>query len=104
MKQEIVDAIMANPKYQELVSKRGRFAWILSSIVLIAYFSFILIIAFEPKIFGASMNGGVTSIGIPVGIGIIVLCFVLAGIYTRKANGEFDKLTQDVKDSIKEIQ
>jgi uncharacterized membrane protein (DUF485 family) len=104
MKQEIVEAIMANPKYQELVSKRGRFAWILSSVVLIAYFSFILIIAFEPKIFAASMNGGVTSIGIPVGIGIIVLCFILAGIYTRKANGEFDKLTQDVKDSIKEIQ
>ncbi|HBW07329.1 MAG TPA: DUF485 domain-containing protein, partial [Pseudomonas sp.] len=40
--------IYANPRFQELVAKRGRFAWLLSAVMLSAYLAFILLIAFEP--------------------------------------------------------
>ncbi|HEC84376.1 MAG TPA: DUF485 domain-containing protein, partial [Thioploca sp.] len=39
MQQELVDKIKNNPKYHELVSKRSRFAWILSIIMLVIYYA-----------------------------------------------------------------
>lgn len=101
MRQDMVEQIRNNPKYQELVSKRNKFAWTLSIIMLVVYYAFILVIAFDPSIFGAKMGSGIMSIGIPIGIVIIIIAFALAGIYVKRANGEFDKLTQQIKDEIK---
>ena len=101
MTQDKVEQVKNNPKYQELVSKRNRFAWTLSIIMLIVYYAFIMIIAFKPAIFGAKIGGGVITLGIPVGIAIIFISFILAGIYVKRANGEFDTLTQQIKDELK---
>jgi len=96
--------IKANPKYQELVSKRSSFAWRLAIIMLVVYYTFIMIIAFNPSILGQSLSGGVTTIGIPIGILIIIIAFVLTGIYVNKANGEFDDLSNAIKDELKKEQ
>ncbi len=101
MKKDTVDQILSNPKYQELVSKRSKFAWTLSIVILVVYYAFVLVIAFEPALLGAKIGDGVISVGIPVGIGIIVLSFILTGIYVKRANGEFEVLTQDIKNSLK---
>lgn len=86
-----VDKIQSDPRFQQLVAKRSRFAWQLSSIILILYFGFILVIAFAPGILGTPLWGGaVTTIGIPVGILIIIAAFVITGLYVRRANAEFD--------------
>ncbi|STE89271.1 inner membrane protein YjcH [Escherichia coli] len=34
--------------------------------------------------------------GIPIGVGVIVISFVLTGIYIWRANGEFDRLNNEV--------
>lgn len=101
MRQDIVEQIKNNPKYQELVTKRNRFAWTLSIIMLVVYYAFIMVIAFKPEIFGAKIGDGVITLGIPVGIAIIIISFILAGVYVRRANGEFDGLTQQIKDELK---
>ena len=89
--------IYANPRFQELVAKRGRFAWVLAIIMLVAYYAFILVIAFDPKVLGAPLSaGGVVTWGIPVGLGLIFLSFALTGIYVQRANGEFDRITQEI--------
>lgn len=85
-----LDRIGADPRYQALVARRDRFAWMLSAIVLIAYFGFILLVAFDKPLLAAPIAGGATSLGIPLGIGIILLSIVLTGIYVRRANGVFD--------------
>ncbi len=103
MTKESVERIKSNPKYQKLVRERSRFAWTLSIIMLVVYYAFIMVIAFEPSIFGAKIGSGVITLGIPVGIAIIIISFVLAGIYVRRANGEFDRLTQEVKDELGDI-
>ena len=33
------------------------------------------------------------TLGIPLGLGVIVAAIVLTGVYVRRANGEFDRLT-----------
>ncbi|SFV60336.1 Putative membrane protein, clustering with ActP [hydrothermal vent metagenome] len=101
MTQDKIEQIKNNPKYQELVSKRNRFAWTLSIIMLVVYYSFIMVIAFKPAIFGAKIGSGVITLGIPVGIAIIFIAFILAGIYVNRANGEFDTLTQQIRDELK---
>ena len=98
MTKEQIEQIKNNPKYQELVTKRSKFAWKLSIIMLLVYYAFIMTIAFSPETLGTKIGDGVITVGIPVGIAIIFISFVLAGIYVNRANGEFDDLTQEIKD------
>ena len=103
MRQEQVEAIKNDPNFQELVTKRSKFAWTLTISMLVVYFAFILTIAFDPGALGVPMSDDtVTTVGIPVGVAIIVFAFALTGIYVRRANGEFDALTAKIKETAKE--
>ena len=103
MKKELVEQIKANPDYQTLVKKRTSFSLMLTLAILVVYFAFILTIAFNPTLLGTPLSeGSVTTVGIPVGISVIIFAFVLTGIYTNRANGEFDALAKKIKDSVKE--
>ena len=97
MNDSIYQRIDTNPRFKELVAKRERFAWILSSIMLGLYVIFILLIAFQPQLLGAriSPDSSVTW-GIPMGIGLILAAFILTGLYVRRANGEFVSLNQEI--------
>ena len=101
MNKEIYERVRNNPKFKELVKKRSGFAWKLSIVILVVYYTFIMVIAFSPETFGQPIGEGVTTVGIPVGIAIILLCFLLTGIYTKRANDVFDKLTNDIKEDIR---
>ena len=86
-----------DPRFRQLVARRSRFAWTLAVVMLAIYYGFILIIAFAPSLLGAPLApGAVTTIGIPVGVLIIIAAFVLTGIYVRRANSEFDALNQQI--------
>ena len=103
MKKEHVQAIKNDPNFQELVSKRSKFAWTLTIAMLVVYFAFILTIAFSPSTLGTPLSpDSVTTLGIPVGMAIIVFAFILTGIYVRRANSEFDELTEKIKKTAKE--
>ncbi|HAJ87416.1 MAG TPA: DUF485 domain-containing protein, partial [Pseudomonas sp.] len=38
----------------------------------------------------------VTTWGIPVGVGVIFMAFILTGVYVQRANGEFDRINQEI--------
>jgi len=88
--------IANNPKFKELVSKRRAFAWLLSAIMLSIYAGFILLIAYGKAFLGTSLSGGVTTVGFPIGVGVILSAVVLTGIYVRRANTEFDELNRQI--------
>lgn len=101
MQQDLVHAIRSNPKYHELVSKRSKFAWTLAAVMLVIYYGFILIIAFDKEFLAQSLwTGSVTTVGIPVGVGVILSAFLLTGIYVFRANAEFDRLTREIKEEV----
>lgn len=89
-------SIQAHPKYQKLVRSRTRFGWLLTSIMLVAYFGFVLLIAFNKELLARPIGAGVTSIGIPLGLGIIILGIALTAIYVRRANSQYDALLNAV--------
>ena len=96
-----VSYIRGEPLFQELVAKRTRFAWQLSAAMLVIYFGFIAIIAFAPKVLATPIGGGVTTIGIPVGLFVIVSAFALTGLYVHRANSKFDPITRAIMESVK---
>lgn len=97
MQQELAAKIQENPRFKELVERRNRFAWPLAILVLVVYYTYILVIAFNPGVFGTPISqDSVITIGIPIGAGIILLSWVLTGIYVHRANTVFDDLTNKI--------
>ncbi|MEO7169371.1 MAG: DUF485 domain-containing protein, partial [Sphingomonas sp.] len=70
--------------------------WTLTFVMLAAYFGFVLLIAFDKSALAAPIGSGVTSIGIPVGLGVILLAIGLTGLYVRRANRDYDALVQSL--------
>lgn len=99
-----VQKVKDSDTYKELVSKRSSFAWTLSIIMLVIYYAFIMIIAFSPETLGTPLGDGITTVGIPIGITIIIVAFALTGIYTKRANTEYDALIAKIKDQVKKEQ
>lgn len=97
MSADVYEKVKKNPKFQQLVSRRARWAWGLATIILLMYFAFILLIAFTPQwLAQPMMSDSVITIGIPLGLLIIIVAFVLTGIYVHKANSDFDQVTQQI--------
>ena len=70
--------------------------------MLVVYFGYVALIAFDKALLARPIGGGVTSLGIPVGVGVILLAIVLTGIYVRQANREYDALVRALKEGASE--
>jgi uncharacterized membrane protein (DUF485 family) len=83
-------------RFRDLVHRRRRFALILAAILSLVYFGFLLLIAFNKPLMGAPIAGGTTSIGIVLGLGMILFTFALTGWYILKANRDYDVLAEQL--------
>ncbi len=97
MRDTVEARIRANPKYQELKRKRSSFGWWLTLLMMVVYYGYIALIAWNKPFLAQKMSaGGVISIGIPMGIGVLVFTIIITWIYVRRANGEFDALNEEI--------
>lgn len=83
--------ITGDPRYSALVKRRNRFGWTLTIIMLLIYFGYIGLIAFDKAVLAQPVSAGVMSIGIPVGFAIILATLALTALYVFRANREFDR-------------
>ncbi len=96
-KSTVQERIRSNPKFAEMVGKRTRFAIILSLVVLVPYYTFMMITAFNPALLAQPISdGSIITIGWPVGVILVVGSWLTTGIYIRRANGEFDTLNEQI--------
>ncbi len=93
--------IEKNPKFQQLVSTRKTLGWSLTILTLVIYFGFILLIAFDPKFLGQPIGDGVMTLGMPVGLAVIVSTFLIVGFYVSRANAAYDELTRQIVEESK---
>lgn len=77
-------------RFRNLVRRRARFGWTLSAVTVAIYFGYILLIAFRRDVLAAPLGDGVTSLGLPVGLGVILAGIALTALYVHRANREFD--------------
>ncbi|HSW03091.1 DUF485 domain-containing protein [Aquabacterium sp.] len=96
MEPDLTSRILSDPKYQELKTKRTRFGWWLTLAMMLVYYGFILLVAFYKPLLATRLGEGVTTIGMPIGLAVIVFTVVITGIYVRRANSEYDSLTEQI--------
>lgn len=96
MTDPVVDKIRSNPKYQELRARRNRYGWILTILMMVVYYGFIALIAFDKAFLAQPVGDGVTTLGIPIGLAVIVFTILITVMYVRRANTEFDALNQQI--------
>ena len=92
--------IAADPNYQALKAKRSSFGWMLTVAMLIVYYGFIILIAFRKDVLSARMGDGVMTWGIPIGFGVIIFTILITAVYVRRANSEFDDLSEKIKQQV----
>jgi len=91
-----IERIKRDPDFVALVRRRTRFAWGLSAAMVTIYFGFILVVAFAPSLLATPLGTGTLTVGIPLGVGVIIAAFALMGLYVRRANTEFDAATERI--------
>lgn len=92
--------VLRDPKFRELVASRNSFAVTLTVLMLVIYFGFILLVAFDKPLLATRLGGGTVSLGIVLGLAVIVSAFLLVAIYVGRANGRFDALTRELRQEI----
>jgi uncharacterized membrane protein (DUF485 family) len=100
MQDDLAQRIASHPKYQELKAKRSSFGWWLTAAMMVVYYGFILLVAFDKPLLASRIGDGVMTLGMPIGLGVIVFTIVITAIYVRRANSEFDKLSDDVTKAV----
>jgi uncharacterized membrane protein (DUF485 family) len=95
MDQASLARIEADPNYQALVSERKSFGWTLAIITLVAYYGFIGIVAFAPDVIAIRLAGNIT-LGIVLGLILILGSILITGIYVARANSRYDDLTSAI--------
>ena len=84
-----------DPQFRDLVRRKQKLSLALTAIIFVAYFGYMILMAFASDALAAPF--GAATLGIPVGIGIIVFAWVLTGIYVRWANGAYDAMVARVR-------
>nr|WP_276081698.1 DUF485 domain-containing protein [Methylobacterium sp. GC_Met_2] len=91
-----ISRIVQSPQFQQLVAERTRFGWILTILMLVVYFGFIGLIAFDKSLLAIKV-GGTASLGLFAGVFVILFAFALTGIYIARANTRFDALSDELR-------
>lgn len=99
--QDVLDRITKNPKFHEFIAMRSRYSIIMAIVSAAIYYGFILLVAFDKELLAKKVGAGVTSLGVPLGVGVIAITIILTWIYVRRANTEFDATNEAI---IKEAQ
>ncbi|MFZ4877501.1 DUF485 domain-containing protein [Janthinobacterium sp. Mn2066] len=97
MQDDLVQQIKGDPNYHQLVKLRSRFGWALTGLMLLVYYGYILLIAFNKEFLASRTGEGVMTWGMPIGLFVIVFTVVITGIYVRRANKQFDDLTSAIQ-------
>lgn len=96
MSDPVVEKIQRHPKYQELRARRNPLSIVLTILMLVVYFGYIGLIAFDKPFLAKPIGAGVTSLGVPIGMGVILFTIVITVYFVRVANSKFDALTEEI--------
>ena len=100
METDLAQRISAMPIYQELKRKRSRFGWWLTLAMMVVYYGFIVLVAFDKDFLAQRLGAGVMTLGIPVGFGVILFTIIITAIYVRRANSEFDAMNEAISKAV----
>ncbi|MDB5953729.1 DUF485 domain-containing protein [Ramlibacter sp.] len=93
---DLATRVARDPNYQELKARRTRMGWWLTLAMMLVYYGFILLVAFDKPFLATRMGDGVTTLGMPVALAVIAFTIAITAMYVRRANREFDVLSERI--------
>lgn len=96
MEADLVQRVKNDPNYQKLVRTRSRYGWMLALSVMVVYYGFTALNAWDKAFMASKIGNGVMSWGVPLGLFVILFTVAVTAIYVRRANREFDALTDAI--------
>ena len=93
------DRLLSSREFHYLVARRWRTSLILTALLFVLYYGYILLIAINKPLL-ATRLGGVTPLGIPLGAAVIIGSWVLTACYIVWANRHYDPEVARLRDSL----
>jgi uncharacterized membrane protein (DUF485 family) len=100
MDNDFVQRVATHPDYIALKARRTRFGWTLAVMMLIVYYGFILLVAFNKPFLAQRLGDGVMTVGMPIGLGVILFTVLITVVYVRRANAEYDALAERISKAV----
>lgn len=91
--------MLASPPFKHLVRRRWLVSLSLLAVLFVTYYGYILLIAYD-KPFMAQRIGEVTTLGIPLGVAVILVSWVLTAVYVVWANAAHDPEVRRLRDQV----
>lgn len=96
--------LIESPDFKALVKKRWTVSFVLLAILFVGYYGYILLVSFNRELMASTVSsapGAVTTVGIPLGIAVIFLAWVLVAFYVWWANASYDPEVDRLKNQLK---
>lgn len=90
----------AKRRFQKFIAFRNKFSVALAVVILVCYYAFVASVGFFPEVLGYRLGPSSITLGILLGVSIIILSIVSTGIYTLFANKYFDKEQAEVLEEL----
>ena len=87
--------LLQDEDFVQIVRRKNTIAGVLTALTLLVYFGYMGLIAFHPAALAARV--GAATLGIPLGIGVILMSWLITGLYVRWANSTYDAMVERVR-------
>jgi uncharacterized membrane protein (DUF485 family) len=93
------EKLTSDPDFKAMVSSRLSIVSVLTVLTLISYYGFILLMAFGKEFLSKQIAPNVT-IGLPIGVVVIVISWIFTYTYANWANNKYDAMVENLKEKI----
>lgn len=90
---------LEDESFRKMISTRTKIVTLLTVLTLVIYFGFIFLLAFGKDLMASRITENIT-VGLPLGVAVIVLSWLLTYIYATWANGKYDDMVEEIKSRI----
>jgi uncharacterized membrane protein (DUF485 family) len=99
-RRDSVREVITSPDFKRLVARRWRVSGTLLLLLFGAYYGYVAVLGASPEVM-ARRIGPATTLGIPIGVGVIAFAFALTAVHVAWANSRYDPEVKRLKDRLK---
>lgn len=90
---------LSDPAFKKLKKEKWIISIILGAIVMVLYYGFILLMAYNKPFFATKVTENIT-VGIPLGVFVLMATIGVTAVYVFWANTSYDRLVSKVREKI----